>query len=104
MHESPEMIMKALQKQLGVNRPTLHPRHITMTIRIGKTIAKKNFLILSLHLNSTKQGRLKNEVHWLSHISADKLSIVSTIELTWSSTAFTAVLTALIVVSCSCWN
>lgn len=104
MQESPEIIMKTLQKHEGVNRPTLHPRQRTMTITIGKTTAKKNFLILLLHLNSTKQGRLKKEVHSFWHISADRLSIVSTIELTSSSTALTATLTALIVVSCSCWN
>ena len=54
-----------------------------------------------MHLKSRKLGRVKKEVHWLSHICADRLSIVSMIPLTWLFTLSTASFTDLAAVLCS---
>ena len=82
MQVMPVRHCRILQRQGKLMRPVLHPTNRMMNRRMGRRMARQNFFILSVHLKSRKQGRLKKEVHWLSHICADRLSIVSMMPLT----------------------
>lgn len=101
MQVMPVMHCINLQRQGKLISPVLQPMKNTMNSTMGRSMARQNLLILSLHLKRRKQGRLKKEVHWLSHICAERLSRVSTMLLTSLFTLCTASFTALVAVPCS---
>ena len=51
-------ILRTLHKHNGLNNPLEHPQTKIITMIIGKTNTKKNFLIFYVHRNSKKQGKL----------------------------------------------
>ena len=68
-----------LSKHPMLKTPVNSPPKRTTRIMMGRTRRKKNLLILLTHLKSRKQGRLKKLVHWVLHISSEKLAIKSNI-------------------------
>jgi len=65
------MVSKNLIKQQISNNPVKQPHIITKTTTIGVTKIKKSLLSLSKQRKSRKQGRLKNDVHWVWHMYSE---------------------------------
>lgn len=63
-----QQLNKHLHKQAGLSNPVLHPKHNPTNSKIVTIRKIPNFFNLSLHLNKTKHGKLKNETHYVSHI------------------------------------
>ncbi len=81
-----------LRTQGSENTPVKSPPTTTRMIMMGRTRTRKKFLILSVHLKRRKQGKLKKEVHWFSHMYSENSPTALSSLSTCSLAKFTALL------------